>query len=59
MTIDGRPLSVRLTALAARFRAQAEGHRRNARASLQDATNADRDADWITEAVALAKASGR
>lgn len=47
---DGRPLHVRVRALAQRYDAIAIGARKRADASLQDAQNAERDAATLHEA---------
>lgn len=48
--MDTRPLHVRVKALADRYAAMAEGARKRAQASLQDAGNYQRDADTLMEA---------
>jgi hypothetical protein len=48
--IDGRPLHVRVRALANRFDAIAIGCEKRAQASLQDADNARRDARTLHDA---------
>lgn len=47
---DGRPLHVRVRVLAQRLDAIASGARKSAARSLQDATNAERDAATLHEA---------
>jgi len=54
--MDGRPLHVRVKALANRFDAMAIGAEKRAQASLQDADNARRDAATLHEAAALLEA---
>jgi len=50
--MDGRPLHVRVKALASRFDAIAIGHDKAAQRSLQDAENARRDAQTLHDAAA-------
>lgn len=59
MSADTRPLSVRVEALANRFSAMAIGYRKRAAQSLQDATNAERDATTLHEAAMVVKGVGR
>ena len=47
MSDDTRPLHERVRALSRRFAAQASGARKSAASSMQDAQNAQRDADLL------------